>query len=125
MRLGRWLIGPLLLAVSAAPGAAQQFPTKPITFVVPFPAGGNVDVSARILQAALGDGLGQPIVVENRPGGGGTIAGTHVARAAPDGHTLFVGSTSNILLGPMTMPNPPYRWEEAFIPISSLAFSTN
>jgi len=113
-----------LLAL-AGPLAAQTFPWKPISFVVPFPAGGNVDVSARILQAGIDNALGQPIVIENRPGAGGTLAGTHVARAAPDGHTLFVGSTSNILLGPMTMPNPPYKWDEAFVPVSSLATSTN
>jgi tripartite-type tricarboxylate transporter receptor subunit TctC len=105
--------------------AAQPFPTAPITWVIPYAAGGNVDVSARILQAGIGESLGQPIVVENRPGAGGTIAGTYVARAKPDGHTLFVGSNGPILLGPMTMPKPPYQWDKAFAPVSSLAFATN
>jgi tripartite-type tricarboxylate transporter receptor subunit TctC len=93
--------------------------------VVPYAAGGNVDVSARILQAGIGDALGRPVVVENRPGAGGTLAGDYVARATPDGHTLFVGSNGPIMLGPMTMAKPPYQWDKVFAPISSLAFATN
>ena len=112
-------------AVFVTEASAQTFPSRPITFVVPFAAGGNVDVSTRILQAGIGDALGQPIVIENKPGAGGTLAGSHVARSAPDGHTLFVGSTGAILLGPMTMPNAPYKWDQVFAPVSSLALSTN
>jgi tripartite-type tricarboxylate transporter receptor subunit TctC len=104
---------------------AQQFPTKPITVVVPYAPGGNVDISARVLQAAIGGSLLQPIVIENRPGAGGLIAGEFVARSAPDGHTIFVGSNASILLGPMTMPKPPYQWEAAFAPVSGLAVATN
>ena len=121
----RWLLGLILFAALAAPAAAQQFPSKPITLVVPYAAGGNVDISTRILQAGIGDALGQPIIIENRPGAGGTIAGDYVARSAPDGHTLFVGSNGPIMLGPMTMPKPPYQWDEAFAPVSSLAVATN
>jgi tripartite-type tricarboxylate transporter receptor subunit TctC len=119
--------GCLALALSALTGAsmAQNFSSKPIVLVVPYAPGGNVDVSARVLQAGIGDALGTPIVIENRPGGGGTIAGDYVARAEPDGHTLFVGSNGPIMLGPMTMPKPPYRWDKAFAPISTLAFATN
>ena len=109
----------------AADAQAQTFPSRPITLVVPYAAGGNVDVSTRILQGALGDSLGQPVVVENRPGGGGTIAGDYVARSAPDGHTLFVGSNGPIMLGPMTMQKPPYQWDNAFTPVSTLAVATN
>jgi len=93
--------------------------------VVPFAPGGNVDVSTRILQGGIGDALGQPVVIENRPGAGGTIAGDYVARSTPDGHTLFVGSNGSLFLGPMTMANPPYRWNSAFAPVSTLAFATN
>jgi tripartite-type tricarboxylate transporter receptor subunit TctC len=125
MRASRWLLGSILLTVLTAPAAAQQFPSKPITLVIPYAAGGNVDISARVLQAGIGDALGQPIIIENRPGAGGTIAGDFVARAAPDGHTLFVGSNGPIMLGPMTMPKPPYQWDQAFAPVSSLAFATN
>jgi tripartite-type tricarboxylate transporter receptor subunit TctC len=121
----RWLLGAIMLSALAAPCGAQQFPSKPITFVVPYAAGGNVDISARVLQAGIGDALGQPIIIENRPGAGGTIAGDYVARSAPDGHTLFVGSNAPILLGPMTMPKPPYQWDTAFAPVSTLAVATN
>jgi tripartite-type tricarboxylate transporter receptor subunit TctC len=113
------------LACAMTPASAQHFPTKPITFVVPYAPGGNVDISARVLQAAVGDSLRQPIIIENRPGAGGLIAGEYVARSTPDGHTLFVGSNASILLGPMTMPKPPYNWETAFAPVSGLAVATN
>src|SRR6187401_515623 len=125
MRARRWLMATLVLAAFAAPSSAQQFPAKPITLVVPYAPGGNVDISTRILQAGIGDALGQPIIIENRPGAGGLIAGDYVARAAPDGHTLFVGSNAPILLGPMTMPKPPYQWDKAFAPVSTLAVATN
>ena len=124
MRMRRWLLALLPLAVLTGPAFAQQF-LKPITLVVPYAAGGNVDISTRILQAGIGNSLGQPIIIENRPGAGGTIAGEYVARAAPDGTTLFVGSNGPIMFGPMTMPKPPYQWDKAFMPVSTLAFATN
>jgi tripartite-type tricarboxylate transporter receptor subunit TctC len=114
-----------IVVAALQPSAAQQFPWKPITFVVPYAAGGNVDVSARVLQKAIGDALGQPIVIENRPGGGGLIAGDYVARAEPDGHTLFVGSNGPVMLGPLTMAKPAYQWPDVFTPVSTLAFATN
>jgi tripartite-type tricarboxylate transporter receptor subunit TctC len=125
MRAGGLLLGSILLAALTTSSAAQQFPSKPITLVVPYAPGGNVDISTRILQAGIGDSLGQPIIIENRPGAGGLIAGDYVARSAPDGHTLFVGSNASILLGPMTMPKPPYQWDKVFAPVSSLAVATN
>ena len=125
MRASGILLGSILLAALTVPAAAQQFPSKPITLVVPYAPGGNVDISTRILQAGIGDSLGQPIIIENRPGAGGLIAGDYVARSAPDGHTLFVGSNASILLGPMTMPKPPYQWDKVFAPVSSLAVATN
>jgi tripartite-type tricarboxylate transporter receptor subunit TctC len=124
MSAWRWIVRALLLAAVAAPASAQ-FPTRPITLVVPYAAGGNVDISARALQAGLGDSLGQPVLVENRPGAAGTLAGQYVARAVPDGHTLLVGSNGPVMLGPMTMPSPPYQWQQAFAPVSTLAVATN
>jgi tripartite-type tricarboxylate transporter receptor subunit TctC len=119
------MLGALIFSALATPAGSQAFPTRPIVLVVPYAAGGNVDISARALQAGIGNALGQPVVVENRPGAGGTIAGQYVARAAPDGHTLFVGSNGPIMLGPMTMPSPPYQWQQAFAPVSTLAVATN
>ncbi len=124
MRTLGLLVG-MLVAAGVAPSAAQQFPSRTVTLVVPYAAGGNVDVSTRILQAGIGDSLGQTVVVENRPGAGGTIAGSYVMRSAPDGHTLFVGSNGPVMLGPMTMPKAPYQWDEAFAPVSQLAVATN
>jgi tripartite-type tricarboxylate transporter receptor subunit TctC len=125
VRALRWVLAALPFVLGSAGAAAQTFPSKPITFVVPYAAGGNVDVSARTLQAGIGLSLGQPILVEDRPGAGGTIAGEYVARSAPDGHTLFVGSNGPIMLGPMTMAKPPYQWDQVFAPVSTLAFATN
>lgn len=116
----------LLLALGLPASAlAQAWPTKTITFVVPYVAGGNVDVSTRILQTAIGDSLGRPIIVENRGGAGGFIAGEYVARSTPDGHTILIGANGPIYLGPMTVANPPYHWATAFQPISGLAIATN
>src|SRR6476469_3240841 len=125
MRASGLLLGSILVAALTSSSAAQQFPSKPITLVVPYAPGGNVDISARVLQAGIGESLGQPIIIENRPGAGGLIAGDYVARSAPDGHTLFVGSNASILLGPMTMPKPPYQWDKVFAPVSTLAVATN
>jgi tripartite-type tricarboxylate transporter receptor subunit TctC len=118
----------LLAALVLAPAVTAtqaQLVTRPIMFVVPYSPGGNVDVSARILQAGIGDALGQPIIVENKPGAGGMLAGDYVARAEPDGQTLFVGSNGPLVLGPMAMPNAPYQWDKVFAPVSTLAVATN
>ena len=125
MSVLRGLVCLVFVLLSAQPAAAQPFPSKPVVLVVPYAPGGNVDVSARVLQAAIGDALGQPVVIENRPGGAGLIAGDYVARAEPDGHTLLVGSNGPVILGPLTMAKPAYQWEQAFAPVSSLAFATN
>lgn len=105
---------------------AQEFPTKPITLVVPYSPGGNVDTSARLLQKGLGDRLGQPVVVVNKPGGGGMIAGVSVSQSKPDGHTLFIGGNGPLIFGPMLRENAPYKdWKAVFDPVSSLAEATN
>ena len=115
------------LAMFALTGtvAAQTYPTKPITIVAPYAAGGNVDTAARVLQAAIGNSLGQPVIVENRAGAGGIIAGEYVAKSPPDGHTVFIGSNGNVMLGPMTMAKPPYKWDQVFKPVSMVSVATN
>lgn len=114
-------LGLALVTAFAGDGRAETYPSRPITLVVPYPPGGNVDVSARILQRAVGNVLGQPVIVENKPGGAGFIAGNFVLRANPDGQTLFVASNGPILLGPLITKDPPYHWQDSFIPISSIS----
>ena len=92
----------------AAPLQAQEFPAKPVRIIVPFAPGGNVDITARIIAAPLGDILGQQVVVENRPGGGGMVATAQVIKGTADGYTLVLGSSSTISVAPATTRNPPY-----------------
>jgi tripartite-type tricarboxylate transporter receptor subunit TctC len=88
----------LVSAVSAA--HAQPYPSKPIRMIVPFAPGGNVDINARHIAPGLTEALGQQVVVDNRPGAGGTIATDLVAKSAPDGYTLLVASSSIMTNGP-------------------------
>ena len=88
--------------------AAQSFPEKPVRIVVPWPPGGNVDITARTVSQALGDALGQQVVVENRPGAGGTIGSGQVAKSAPDGYTLLLGSSGTVTNAPAVYKNISY-----------------
>ncbi len=84
-------------------GATVAYPTKPITLVVPFPPGGSTDIVGRVVADGLSKELGQPVVIENRGGAGGTVGTAVVAKAAPDGHTLAIGTTSTHAVGPATL----------------------
>ena len=105
------------LALVALPAAAQ-FPSKPIRMLVPFPAGSATSTVARILAAPLSQALGQPVVVEERPGADGAIAGEMVAKSAGDGHTLFMATNSPLAAVPLLRKNPPYDPIADFTPIS-------
>ena len=115
------------LAVSAVPLWAQaqpgNWPDKPVKLVLPYPPGGNVDGAARIISEQLQQQLGQPFVVENRPGAGGLIAGEAVAKAAPDGHTFFMGANGPILFSPLIFKRNVYDWKKDFVPVSSVSFT--
>jgi tripartite-type tricarboxylate transporter receptor subunit TctC len=107
----------LTVGVLAAvvPGAqAQSYPTKPIRMLVGFPPGGGLDYTTRLISSHMTKELGQPIVVENKPGVGGVIALTEVSRAAPDGYTLVVGNVGPMALAPHMMDRPPYDPTKAF-----------
>ena len=87
---------------------AQEFPSKAVRIVVPWPPGGNVDITARTVQAALGEALGQQVIVENRPGAGGTVGSAQVAKSAPDGYTLLLGSSGTVTNAPAVYKNIAY-----------------
>jgi len=108
------------LGSAALPAWAQtaRYPNRPITLVVPFAAGGSVDVSGRAIADRLGKVLGQTIIVDNRGGAGGAIGSTYVAKAAPDGHTLIVTSQSTHVVNPAVTPNLSYNAETDFAPIT-------
>ena len=101
----------LLLAAAAVvlPAAAADWPSRPIHLVVPYAAGGPVDVSARLLAVPLQKALGQPVVVDNRPGAGGNIGADAVAKSAPDGHTLVMGAIATHAINPTLYRNFPYE----------------
>ena len=87
----------LTLAVSGGSAMAQAWPAKPITLIVPFPAGGTTDVLARALGEKLQQSLGQPVIVENKPGAGATLGADYVAKSKPDGYTLLMGAVPHTI----------------------------
>lgn len=113
----------LTLALPAAWTSAQAFPNKPVTLVVPFPAGGALDVVARGLADQMRTDLGQPVIVENRAGAGGTVGSGSVARAAPDGYTVLFGSVATHAIAPGLYPKLPYDPLGDFAPITQLTSS--
>ncbi len=119
----------LLLAGLAAPAparaqAAAWAPSRPLRFVVPFPAGGATDVAARILAERLTEALGQPVVVENRTGSSGNIGMENVVRSAPDGHSLLMGTSGALTVNPHLFPNLGFDPARDLAPVS-LAFTTD
>jgi tripartite-type tricarboxylate transporter receptor subunit TctC len=107
----------------ALPLAAQTYPSKPVRLIVPFPAGGATDILSRALSQELGKKLGQSIVVDNKPGAGGTIGALAGAQAAPDGYTLLLTTSSTHSIGPALNPKIPYNAEADFTPIVYVASS--
>ena len=110
-----------LLATLAATALAQPYPSKPIKVIVPFAPGGNVDITARLVAPALSEALGQPVVVENKPGAGGTIGADMVAKSPPDGYTLLMGSNSTFSVAPSLYPKNPYSPLKDFAPVIMIA----
>jgi tripartite-type tricarboxylate transporter receptor subunit TctC len=105
----------LFVAVSAA---AQNYPARPIKMIVPFPAGGPTDIVARLLGQKLGEAWGQSVVIDNRPGGGGVIAGQIAAKSPPDGYTIFLGGITTLVLSTYVQKSRPYDSLREFQPVS-------
>ena len=120
------VIGALALGgLLTSDARAQGYPARPIRLVVPFPAGGNADIYARALAQKLGDLVGQRVLVDNRPGAGGSIGGDIVAKAAPDGHTLITGTTSTFGIGPHLYASPTYDPVKDFAPVILTSVAQN
>ena len=105
-----------------APASAQDYPARPITLVVPFPAGGGNDALARVVAEKMSKPLGQQVVVENRAGAGGTIGTRAVAKAAPDGYTILLSYTGTLAINPSLYPNAGYDPRKDFAPIGLIAY---
>jgi tripartite-type tricarboxylate transporter receptor subunit TctC len=114
------LLGGAAMIMPAATGAAEPFPTRPIRLVVPYPAGGGTDIVGRVLGQRLHQSLGQPVVIDNRGGAGGTLGTALAAKAAPDGYTLLLVPTSHVI-NPSIYAKLSYDTEKDFAPITMVA----
>jgi tripartite-type tricarboxylate transporter receptor subunit TctC len=119
-RFGSLVLG-VALAVAASQAAAQAWPTKPIKWVVPFAPGGTTDILARTIGEKLGVALGQPVIVENKPGAGGGLGADFVAKSAPDGYTILGGTISTNAINASLYKDLPYDPVKDFIPITLIA----
>ena len=115
------LVTAVLALAGAGAAATQDWPTRPVTMVVPFAAGGPMDTLARILQPTVGEALGQPIIIENQPGGGGMTGSLRVAQAAVDSHLLVLASIGTHAIGYSMHAKPPYHPANDFQPVIFIA----
>jgi tripartite-type tricarboxylate transporter receptor subunit TctC len=116
------LCAAMLLAAGSLTVHGQDYPNKPVRIVVPYPAGGTTDIMARLLSQKLGEGLGQPVVIDNKPGAGGGLGTALVAKSAPDGYTIGFGNIGPNAINPSIYKDLPYDAAKDFSPIS--VFST-
>jgi len=114
------LLGGAAMVLPAAVGGAESFPTRPIRLIVPYPAGGGTDIVGRVLGQKLHESLGQPVIIDNRGGAGGTLGTAAAAKSAPDGYTLLLVPTSHVI-NPSIYGKLPYDTEKDFVPITMVA----
>jgi tripartite-type tricarboxylate transporter receptor subunit TctC len=124
-QIGRRVALGLALSLAAGAAGAEDWPGRPLRLVVPFAPGGASDLLARLLAERLAASLGQPVIVENRPGAGATIGANAVAKAVPDGLTLLYGTPGPQIINPSLMPGLPYDPQRDFAPIVSLVTAPN
>lgn len=120
IRLCRALVFGLLAIAAGSAGAQQAFPTKPMRILIPFAPGGTNDILARLLAPKLSEALGQPVIVENRPGGNTVIASDALLKSAPDGHTLLLPGNSHVLVPHLTKTPLPFDSIKDFAPVATL-----
>ncbi|MEP6702413.1 MAG: tripartite tricarboxylate transporter substrate binding protein [Betaproteobacteria bacterium] len=125
LRLSRQLCLVCLSFLAASTLNAQSWPSKPIHVVVPFAPGGPADLLPRLIGPKLTEAWGQPVIVDNKPGAGGNIGMDAVAKAAPDGYTLVIGPTGNLVVNPHLYPNLPYDVVRDFAPVTLIATFSN
>jgi tripartite-type tricarboxylate transporter receptor subunit TctC len=127
MHFGKALLCALLLALPGISGRAdaQTYPTRPITLVIPFAPGGSTSIVGRGVADKMGELLGEKVVVENRPGAGGTVGTKAVAKSDPDGYTIMLGYTGTLAIGPSLYKNPGYDPRKDFAPIGMIGNAPN
>ncbi|SNS47801.1 Tripartite-type tricarboxylate transporter, receptor component TctC [Noviherbaspirillum humi] len=125
MKFRRFAAVAAMAFATLGPAQAQNYPTKPITIIVPFTPGGTTDILARLVGAELSKNWGQPVIVENRPGAAGNTGGAIAAKAAPDGYTMFMGTVGTHAINPALYAKMPYDHLRDFTPISLVASVPN
>jgi tripartite-type tricarboxylate transporter receptor subunit TctC len=118
MKIFRACLAAAVLAASSVAAMAQDWPTRPLRIVVPFPAGGSADTQTRVIADGLSRALGQPVVIENKPGAGGNLGAAELARSAPDGYTLFMATTGTHASNVSLYDKLPYDPVKDFAPLT-------
>jgi tripartite-type tricarboxylate transporter receptor subunit TctC len=127
----RQSVGPQILSllllglVVTAPARAQQYPSKPIHVILPFAVGGLLDATVRAIGQSISQSVGQPVLVENKPGGGTFIGMEACARAAPDGYTICITTPDSLVYNPLLYTQVPYNAEKDFVPVTNLVLTNN